>query len=115
MLFIIPNLLIFVQLSFVQLVEKSKRSWLVDFLSLFVRLLVLITMMMVSLPNLDVWVVAFLLFHVVINCDVNTVWIVLGWFVVFGFKAGLAEQAFYVVNTSLKFDGFEFYFFESLK
>lgn len=79
------------------------------------RFLVLITMIMLCLSELDTYIVTFLLFHLMVNCDVNTVWIVLGGFVVFGFEAGLAEQTFDIFGTSLKFDGLEVYFLESLK
>ncbi len=115
MFFVVPHSFVFVQFALIELVEKSKWSWLIYFLSLFMRFLVLITMIMLCLSKLDTYIVTFLLFHLMVNCDINTVWIVLGGFVVFGFEAGLAEQTFDIFDTSLKFDGFEVYFLESLK
>lgn len=85
---VVPDLIIFVQTTFVHFVKQSEWSWSVYFLPFFMLLVVFMRLLLAYFDNRA----CFLLFLLVIGSYVNAIWVMLSRFEIFRFEAGLAEQ-----------------------
>ena len=109
MLLVVPNLLVFLQLALVQLVELREGSWPVHFLSLLLLLL-----LGFLLPKLDMrrmmW---FFLFGVVVGSDIDAIGIQFGRLKILRLKTSLAEKPMQLISRGKEVKSVVFDFAEA--